>query len=165
MTVAEASHPTRSFERQRKADMREAATATVPDIAEQQKVATALLGSAMSTSAEPMLKAQADLLASAESTMTDWLHRRREAVADTQRLVSRLHGSTDPAEFLKVQQEWMAGVFNRLAADATAYQSATQRLMDHARSWFSQSAESTASQVATATRAAAKPLQMAAKAE
>ena len=145
--------------------MNETTQIPVPDIAEQQKVATALLGSALSMGAEPMLKAQADLLASIASSMTDWLHRRHEAVAGTQRLVARLHGNTDPAEFLKVQQEWISGVFNRLAADTAIYQSAALQLVDCARNWFPQGAESAASPVAAATRAARKPPRMAAEAE
>jgi hypothetical protein len=145
--------------------MSEAATATAPDVAEQQRVATALLASALSAGAEPMLKAQADLLVGVESTMTGWLHRRREAVVNTQRLVGRLHGSTDPGELLKVHQEWASGVFDRLAADAAAYQSVTLQLMDRAGTWFSQAAESAASQVTTATRAAGKPFRMAPKGE
>jgi hypothetical protein len=145
--------------------MTETTVISVPDIAEQQKVAAALLGAALSTGAEPMLKAQADLLTSMESTMTGWLHRRHEAVADTQRLVARLQGNTDPAEFLKVQQEWASSVFIRLADDTAAYQVAALRLVECARNWFPLGAESGASQIAAATRAAGKPPRMAAKAE
>jgi acetyl-CoA carboxylase carboxyltransferase component len=141
---------------ERKLAMTETKTASAAGIAEQQKIAMALFGAALSTGAEPMLKAQADILASIQSTMTDWLDRCRAGVIDTQRLVDRLHGSTDPAEFREVQQEWASGVFDRLVADAAAYQCVTLQLMDLAGSWFSQGAENAASQVTTATRAAGK---------
>jgi hypothetical protein len=108
---------------------------------------------------------QADLLASIELTMTAWLDRRHEAVLDTQRLVARLSGNTDPAEFLKVQQEWASGMFTRLADDTAAYQSAVLQLVNCARNWFPSGAESAASQVAAATRAARKPPRIAAETE
>jgi hypothetical protein len=142
-------------------------TTSIPavDIAEQQKIATALLVPVLTAGAEPLLKAQADLLASIEATMTNWLHRRHEAVADTQRLVARLHGNTDPAEFLKVQQEWASGMFTRLADDTAAYQSAVLQLVNCARDWFPQGADNATSQAAAATRATGKLHRMAAKAE
>ena len=101
-----------------------------PDFAGQQKAAAAFMGSFFGSGADPLLKAQADLLVSFQSTMTDWLHRRHEAVVDTQRLMARLRTASDPAELWQVQQEWASGVFQRLAADAAACQSATMQSLD-----------------------------------
>jgi len=120
------------------------------DIAEQQKNTAAFIGSVLNSSADPLLKAQADLLESVESTVTDWLHRRHEAVVDTQKLVARLRTINDPAEMLKAQQDWVTGAFRRLAADAAAAQSATLELVERSRGWIQQEVETAAESVAAA---------------
>src|SRR5690349_13508490 len=58
-----------------------------------------------------------------ESAMTEWLHRRHEAVLDAKRLIARLRESHDINDQLRAEQEWMSGVFRRLAADTTSFQS------------------------------------------
>jgi hypothetical protein len=142
-------------------------TPTTVDFVEQQKAAAAFVGSVLNSGADPLLKAQADLLVSVESTMTDWLQRRHEAVAETQRLVARMRTISDPAELMKAQQDWVSGAFRRLAADAAAAQSATLQLVERSRGWVQQAAdaaEAVAPHAADAARAAAKPIRMAAKA-
>jgi hypothetical protein len=140
-------------------------TKAFSDLAEQQKTASAFLGSLLNVGVEPMLKAQADLLIALETTMNEWLRRRHEAIAGAQQLVERLRASNDPTEVMKAQQEWATGVFHLLAADASALQAASMQMMDGAKSWAQQSAEKVAPQAAAATRAVMKPLRMAAKAE
>ena len=137
-------------------------TTALPHIAELQQAAMAFCSSMLNSGAAPLLKAQAGLLAGMEATMTDWLRRRHEAVAETQRLVTSLNASGDPADVLKAQQEWMAGALRRLTTDAAAYQSATLQWMSRTLTWFPESAESVASQAAAATRTAGRPLRMAA---
>ena len=56
--------------------------------------------------------------------MTEWLHRRHEAVLDAKRLIGRVRESQDVNELLRAQQDWMAGAFRRMAADAAGFQSA-----------------------------------------
>jgi hypothetical protein len=142
-----------------------AASKAFPDIGEQHKTATAFLGTILNSGVEPLLKAQTDLLVSIESTMTAWLHRRHEAVADVQRLIARLRASSDPGEMMNAQKEWAMGAFHLLAADASAFQSATLQLMEGARTWAQQGMEKAAPHAASVTRAALKPLRMAAKAD
>lgn len=143
----------------------------VQTLADQQKPAEAIPAVGLDWSVRPLLNAQADLLAGAEATVTDWLHRRHEAVVDTQQLIARMQTGGDPAAALRAQQEWMSRSFRRLAADADACHSATQQLMERAHSWFprggwmwfgngSASGEAAASQAA-ATRAAGRSLRMA----
>jgi hypothetical protein len=140
------------------------AQTVVSDMVEQQKAAAAFVQSTLTSGAEPVLKAQAELLTTVQSTFASWLRRRHEAVVDTQHLVARLHTNRDPGEFVSVQHEWVAGAVKRLAADAAAYQEATQHLVDLARGWFPHVAE-TAAEIASATRAAGKPLRQVGKAE
>ncbi len=135
--------------------------------AEQQKTTAALFGALLIPSPDPMLKAHADLLESVEMTMTGWLRRRHEAIVETQSLVSRLRNSSDPADFVTAQQEWVSGEFRRLAADAAACQSAAHDLVERARHWYpngAQCMESAASAAAGAANAAGRPLRMTPKA-
>lgn len=143
----------------------------VQNLAEKQKPAEGIPTIALDWSVGPLLNAQADLLAGAEATVADWLHRRHEAIVDTQQLIARMQTGVDPAATLKAQQEWMSRSFRRLVADAGACHSATQQLIERAPSWFPRggwtwfangagSEEAAASQAA-ATRAAGRPLRMA----
>jgi hypothetical protein len=143
----------------------------VQNLAEKQKTAEAIPAAALDWSVGPLLSAQADVLAGAEATVTDWLHRRHEAIVDTQQLIARMQTGGDPTAALKAQQEWMSRSFQRLVADAHAYHSATQQLIERAPSWFPRgrwswftngsAGEDTAASHAAATRAAGRPLRMA----
>ncbi len=143
----------------------------VQNLTEKQKSAEAIPAAALEWTVGPLLNAQADLLAGAEATVTDWLHRRHEAIVDAQQLITRMQTGIDPAGAFKAQQEWMSRSFRRLVADADACKSATQQLMERAPSWFprggwiwfgngSGNGEVAASQAA-ATRAAGRSLRMA----
>jgi hypothetical protein len=143
----------------------------VQNLTEKQKAAEAIPAAALEWSVGPLLNAQADLLAGAEATVTDWLHRRHEAIVDTQQLITRMQTGVDPVGAFKAQQEWMSRSFRRLVADADACHSATQQLMERAPSWFPRgrlmwfgngpgNGEVAASQAA-ATRAVGRSLRMA----
>lgn len=103
----------------------------VQNLAEKQKSAAA-----PEWSVGPLLNAQAELIAGAGVTVTDWLNRRHEAIADTRQLITRMQTGVDPAAAFKAQQEWVSRSFRRLAADADACHAATQQLMERASSWF-----------------------------
>lgn len=108
----------------------------VQNLADKQKQAEAIPAAALEWSVGPLLSAQADLLAGAEAAVTDWLHRRHEAILDTRQLIARMQTGVDAAEAFKAQQEWVSRSFRRLAADADACHSATQQLMERVPSWF-----------------------------
>lgn len=108
----------------------------IPDATDQQKAAQEISAVAFDWYVGPLLNAQADLLVGAEVSVSDWLHRRHEAVVDARQLIARVRGNTDPADALKAQQEWMSRSLRRLAADANAYHSVARQVMDHAASWF-----------------------------
>lgn len=143
----------------------------VQNLAEKQKAAAESIPAvALDWSVGPLLNAQADLLAGAEATVNDWLHRRQEAVTDTQQLMARMQIGIDPATAFKAQQEWMSRSFKRLAADADAAHAATQLLLERAPSWFPRgwtwfanggSGEDSVASQAAATRAAGRSLRMA----
>ncbi len=68
----------------------------VQNLAEKQKTAEAIPAAALDWSVGPLLSAQADVLAGAEATVTDWLHRRHEAIVDTQQLIARMQTDCCP---------------------------------------------------------------------
>jgi hypothetical protein len=147
----------------------------IPNMAEAPKEPDAIPRAALDWSVGPVLNAQADLLAGAETTVVDWLRRRHEAVVDTQQLIASVHPGVDPADIFRAQRDWLSRSFRRLAADVEAYHSASRQLMDRAPSWFPNGgwmsfargaggSEIAASQAAV-TRAAGKPLRMANKSE
>ena len=92
------------------------------DLAKVQKTAADLIASTLrSGAAEAFLDAQAGLLKGVEMVMTEWLHRREEAIADTHRLVARMQESRDVSEIWNAQQEWAVGALRRFATDVTVY--------------------------------------------
>ena len=116
-------------------------SSAIPGFAEQRNAATAFLGTVLNSGADPMLKAQADLLDSVGTAMTNWLQRRQEAVVDAQRLIAQLQAVSSPAEMLKAQQEWMAAAFQRMNADAIAYQTSATQLVEKSRHWVGRTVE------------------------
>jgi hypothetical protein len=110
--------------------------------------ASASLESRQQSGADPVLKAQADLLETVASAMTDWMQRRQEAVVEAQRLIARLQTVASPAEMLKTQQEWMAGALQRMNADAIAYQASAMQLLEKSRHWVGHNVETEADSVA-----------------
>ena len=101
-----------------------AGSAQTPDFAETQKIAANMIASTMCNSgAEALLNAQSDMLRNLQSPLTDWMHRRREAIDDAYRLMERMRDSRELNEIVKAQQDWAAGAMQRFAADMAAYPS------------------------------------------
>jgi hypothetical protein len=95
------------------------------DSADQARTTAAFPGDAFfGRSPDALLKAENDLLAGAETAMSEWLHRRREAVSDARRLFARIRESRDLSDVFKAQQDWMNGALRRLADDAESCQRA-----------------------------------------
>ena len=142
-----------------------------PAVSERPKSVNTGAGAALDWGVGPLLNAQADLLAGAEVTVTEWLHRRQEAVVDTRQLIASMQTGSDPADAFRAQRDWMSRSFKRLAADADAYHSVAQKLIDHAPAWFPRggwmgfplngAATDAAASQAAATRAVSRPLRMA----
>ena len=116
-------------------------TSALRGFTDQQQAATGFIGTMLNSGADPMLKAHADLLDSVGTAMIDWLQRRQEAVVGAQRLIAQLQMVSSPAEMLKAQQEWMAGAFQHMNADAIAYQASAMHLLEKSRHWVGQNVE------------------------
>jgi hypothetical protein len=146
-------------------------TNPIPNATEKQKQPDAVAVAALDWGISTLLNAQADMLASTGAVVTDWLHRRHDAVLETKQLIARVHVGAEPADAFKTQREFVSHFFQRMAAEVDAYQATAQQLMERTPHWFPPggwfwfprivgSAE-TASSQAAATRAAGRPLRMA----
>jgi hypothetical protein len=92
------------------------------DFSGTQKMAANLIASAFCHGGtEAFLDAQADLLKGVETAMTEWVHRRQEAIEEAYRLMTRLRDSRDVNDIWNAQQEWATGAWQRLAADVATY--------------------------------------------
>jgi hypothetical protein len=146
-------------------------TNSIPNATEKQKQPDTAAVAALDWGISTLLNAQADMIASTGSVMSDWLHRRQEALLDARQLITRVHVGAEPADAFRSQREFVSHFFQRLAAEVDAYQATTQQLMERAPHWFPHGGwfwfpriaggAETASSQAAATRAAGRPLRMA----
>jgi hypothetical protein len=97
-----------------------------------------------------ILDARAEMLADAETMMTAWLRRRREAVLDTKQLLAQSQISADPAGAFTAQRQWVSRSLQRLTADADA---AARWMMTRAPGWVPQGGWNWLSQIAEGSHA------------
>ncbi|MGO8919211.1 MAG: phasin family protein [Stellaceae bacterium] len=71
--------------------------------------------------ADQWLATQAALLADVDALTHAWLHRRREGVDAMQQAIQQMTGCRDPGEMLRIQQEWLSGMFRRATEDIAAF--------------------------------------------
>lgn len=64
---------------------------------------------------------QAALLADVDALTHAWLRRRREGVNSMQQAIQKMTGCQDPGEMLRIQQEWLSGMFRRATEDIAAF--------------------------------------------
>jgi len=70
---------------------------------------------------EMWLKYQADLISGIHSTMTEWMDRQQEAVTAAQKAIARMSECRDPADFVKIQQEFWSECMQRTATNTNAF--------------------------------------------
>jgi hypothetical protein len=70
--------------------------------------------------AEAWTTAQCELLSGMETIWTDWLRRQQEAIDASARSLQQMCGCRNPADLVKIQQEWLEGAARRGASDLSA---------------------------------------------
>lgn len=70
--------------------------------------------------AEAWTSVQGALLSQVETLWTDWLHRRRDAIAATSGSLQAMCDCHSLAELVRIQQRWLAGAIERSMGDAEA---------------------------------------------
>lgn len=83
--------------------------------------AAAFAATLYSETAESVLETQSSLLRGVEEATLGWLERRREAVDETERLLTRMVDCRSLDDLLEAQQNWVAGALQRLALDSVSF--------------------------------------------
>src|SRR5882724_1154848 len=79
-------------------------------------------------SADLWFTTQAGLLADVDALTHAWLHRRREDLEAMRQALQRMTGCQDPAEILRIQQEWISGAFRRATDDIATLNTAVSSM-------------------------------------
>jgi Phasin protein len=77
---------------------------------------------------EVWLRFQSSLLAGLQSTMLEWVERQQRAAATVQGTLAKLQDCRDPAELVRIQQEFMAACADHASAEAGAFGETLRRL-------------------------------------
>ena len=78
------------------------------------------LGEFFAHNAKLWCATNAELLANVDALAHGWLSRRREGVDALREAVQQMTECQDPAEMLRVQQDWLSGAFRRASQDIAA---------------------------------------------
>jgi hypothetical protein len=81
-----------------------------------------------------------------------WLHRRREALDATRQSLEEMRDSSDLAELMRIQQEWVLGSMRRLTADFVELSGIALNLAQGATTQMARATEGMTHDVAQAGR-------------
>ena len=99
-----------------------------------QQMATFLsLGMPMLEGLSSAVRLQAEFLERLEALTVQTFERQRAGCAALQELVERLRAAPGAPEAFRAQQEWLAGVMQRMTADATSWQTAGSTFLGEMR--------------------------------
>jgi len=93
------------------------------------------------------IESQARIFARFDEIARHWLDRRREELDATRQSFEQLRSSNNIAELMRIQQEWMIGSINRLAADIAELSTAAVNLAQTAVSQIGRTTEATGGQL------------------
>ena len=77
------------------------------------------LGEMFAHNAKLWFAAHAELLANVDAMTHAWLSRRREGVNSMHEAIQQMTESRDPADMLRIQQQWLSDAFRRVSEDIT----------------------------------------------
>src|SRR5712692_164542 len=102
------------------------------------------LGEIFAHNANLWFATHAELLTNVDALTHAWLHRRREGVEAMREAIQQMTECSDPAEMLRVQQEWLSGAFRRANEDITALNNGISSLTRKANTDFERAARKVA---------------------
>jgi len=103
--------------------------------------------SAMATGGDAWMEGQARLLGQVDQLSQHWLQSQREAIEAMRQSIAEMQGARDLADIMRVQQEWLAGTWQRIAADFQALTSIALQYQRHTMMWAGEAAENVDQQV------------------
>jgi hypothetical protein len=93
------------------------------------------------------IESQARIFERFDEIARHWLDRRREDLDATRQSFEQLRSSNNIAELMRVQQEWVIGSMNRLAADMAELGTAAAKLAQTSVSQIGRTTEARANQL------------------
>jgi hypothetical protein len=86
----------------------------------------------------------AELLANVDALTHAWVSRRREGIGAMREAIQQMTESQDPAEMLRIQQDWLSGAFRRASQDIAALNEGVVSMTQKATTDFEKAARKVA---------------------
>jgi hypothetical protein len=103
--------------------------------------------SAMATSGDAWMESQTELIDHLDQMAQRWMRSQREAIEAARQSVAELQRARDFGEVIRVQQEWMAGAWQRFAADFQELASLALRYQQRSMNWAGEAADAAGEQM------------------
>jgi hypothetical protein len=118
--------------------------------------------SAMATGGDAWMEGHAELLEQVDQISRRWMQSQREAIDATRQSIAELQRARDLGDVMRVQQDWLAGTWQRFASDFQALTSLALHYQRRTMNWAGETAEAAGEQVrrgehAMLSAAGAKP--------
>lgn len=118
--------------------------------------------SAMATGGDAWMEGHAELLEQIDQISRRWLQSQREAIDATRQSIAELQRARDLSDVMRVQQDWLAGTWQRFTSDFQVLTSMALYYQRRTLNWANDAAEATGEQVrrgeqAMLSAAGAKP--------
>lgn len=118
--------------------------------------------SAMATGGDAWMEGHAEMLEQVDQISRRWMQSQREAIDATRQSIAELQRARDLGDVMRVQQDWLAGTWQRFANDCQALTSLALHYQRRTMSWAGEAAEAAGEQVrrgehAMLSAAGAKP--------
>lgn len=118
--------------------------------------------STMATGGEAWMEGHAELLDQIDQVSRRWLQSQREAIDATRQSIAELQRARDLADVMRVQQDWLAGTWQRFTTDLQALTSMALYYQRRTMNWAGEAVEAGGEQMrrgeqAMLSAAGAKP--------
>jgi hypothetical protein len=102
---------------------------------------TKKVASAMATGGDAWMEGQAELLEQVDQMSQRWIQSQREAIEAARQSIAEMQRARDLTDIMRVQQEWLAGTWQRLTADFQALTSLALQYQRRSMMWTGEAAE------------------------
>ena len=97
--------------------------------------------SAMATGGDAWMESHAELLEQIDQVSRRWLQSQREAIEATRQSIAELQRARDLSDVMRVQQDWLAGTWQRFTTDLQALTSMALYYQRRTMTWAGEAAE------------------------
>ncbi|HKW55148.1 MAG TPA: phasin family protein [Stellaceae bacterium] len=103
--------------------------------------------SAMATGGDAWMEGHAGLIEQIDRISQRWMQSQREAVEATRQSIAEMQRARDLSDVMRVQQEWLAGAWQRFTIDVQALTSLALHYQRRTMNWAGEAAEVAGEQV------------------